>query len=79
MQVDLFFYREPEEAKEEEEELAVADYNNYGGGAIDDQWSAQISEGQWAAEVQPPIVGAPVAAGGWSEAEGNKVETVILC
>nr|GEY09621.1 40S ribosomal protein SA-like [Tanacetum cinerariifolium] len=33
--VDLFFYREPEEAKEpEEEDAAVADYNDYTAGAI---------------------------------------------
>ncbi|XP_076942514.1 small ribosomal subunit protein uS2-like isoform X2 [Bidens hawaiensis] len=69
--VDLFFYREPEEAKEEEDELAVADYKDYGAGAIglDDQWSSQIPDAQWSADVtQPPIAGAPAAAGagdGW--------------
>ncbi|KAI3711942.1 hypothetical protein L1987_70491 [Smallanthus sonchifolius] len=70
--VDLFFYREPEEAKEEEEEMAVTDYKDYGAGAIglDDQWSSQIPEAQWAGDVaQPPIAGAPVAAGGWADDE----------
>ncbi|KAJ0488479.1 putative ribosomal protein S2 [Helianthus annuus] len=70
--VDLFFYREPEEAKEEEDELAVADYKDYGAGAIgmDDQWSSQIPDAQWAPDVaQPPIAGAPVGAGGWTDAE----------
>ncbi|KAL8242736.1 hypothetical protein R6Q59_013038 [Mikania micrantha] len=74
--VDLFFYREPEEAKEEEDELAVADYKDYGAGTIgiDDQWSAQIPDGQWAADVtQPPISGAPVAAGGWTDADATPV------
>lgn len=70
--VDLFFYREPEEAKEEEDELAVADYKDYGAGAIgiDDQWSSQIPDAQWSADVvQPPIAGAPVATGGWGDAD----------
>ncbi|KAI3803312.1 hypothetical protein L1987_31462 [Smallanthus sonchifolius] len=70
--VDLFFYREPEEAKEEEDEVAVADYKDYGAGAIgmDDQWSSQIPDAQWAGDVaQPPIAGAPVAASGWTGAD----------
>ncbi|KAI7728343.1 hypothetical protein M8C21_001821 [Ambrosia artemisiifolia] len=57
--VDLFFYREPEEAKEEEDETAVADYKDYG-----------IPDAQWGGDVaQPPIAGAPVAAGGWTDAD----------
>ncbi|XP_076885757.1 small ribosomal subunit protein uS2-like isoform X2 [Bidens hawaiensis] len=63
--VDLFFYREPEEAKEEEDEAAVADYKDYGASAIgfDDQWSSQIPDAQWGADAdQLPIAGAPVAA-----------------
>ncbi|KAK9078390.1 hypothetical protein SSX86_002447 [Deinandra increscens subsp. villosa] len=70
--VDLFFYREPEEAKEEEDELAVVDYKDYGAGAIgmDDQWSSQIPDAQWSADAsQPPIAGAPVAAAGWTGAD----------
>ena len=34
LQVDLFFYREPEEAKEEEEEAALADYADYSAPAL---------------------------------------------
>ncbi|KAJ0531265.1 putative ribosomal protein S2 [Helianthus annuus] len=70
--VDLFFYREPEEVKEEEDETAVVDYKDYGAGAIgmDDQWSSQIPDAQWGGDVaQPPIAGAPVAAADWGAAD----------
>lgn len=74
--VDLFFYGEPEETKEQEDEIAVAaDYKDYAAGAIgmDDQWSAQIPDAQWAGGdmVPPPIAGAPVvaAATGWTGAD----------
>ncbi|KAK1416938.1 hypothetical protein QVD17_26057 [Tagetes erecta] len=70
--VDLFFYREPEEAKEEEDETAVAEYKDYGaGGAIGlDDWSAQIPDAQWGADAaQLPIAGAPVAAASWTGAD----------
>jgi len=68
--VDLFFYREPEEAKEQEEEdVAVADYTDYAAGAIGmGDWSAQIPDGQWGGEAAAPISGAPVA-GGWTGAD----------
>ncbi|GJY35999.1 40S ribosomal protein SA-like protein [Tanacetum coccineum] len=70
--VDLFFYREPEEAKEpEEEDAAVADYNDYAAGPIGmaDQWgSAAIPDAQWSGEAAAPISGAPVA-GGWTGAD----------
>ncbi|KAK8514208.1 hypothetical protein V6N13_063112 [Hibiscus sabdariffa] len=63
--VDLFFYREPEEAKEQEEEEAVAapDYGlpaaDFGMGALGaDQWPAQMGD-QWTDMAQPPIAGAP--------------------
>ncbi|KAF2323662.1 hypothetical protein GH714_036512 [Hevea brasiliensis] len=61
-QVDLFFYREPEETKQQEEEEAVpvADYAlpsaDYGLSTA--EWGAQIAEGQWTAEAAPP----PIAA-----------------
>ncbi|GLU22509.1 hypothetical protein SLE2022_385800 [Rubroshorea leprosula] len=68
--VDLFFYREPEEAKQQEEEEAVAapEYGlmgtDFGMGA--DQWPAQISDAQWPADgVQPPIAAAPTD--NWTE------------
>lgn len=65
--VDLFFYREPEETKEKEEEEAIvtADYGvaDYGAAALTgDQWAAPIPEGQWAAaEIPPPPI--PAAPG----------------
>ncbi|KAE8674179.1 40S ribosomal protein SA [Hibiscus syriacus] len=66
--VDLFFYREPEEAKEPEEEEAVAapDYGlppaDFGMSALaGDQWPTQIGD-QWSADmVQAPISGVPAA------------------
>ncbi|CAI9265588.1 unnamed protein product [Lactuca saligna] len=74
--VDLFFYREPEEAKEQNEDdgPVPADYVDYAAGALGmgDNWSAQIPDAQWAGEIAPPpIAGAPVVAGvtGWSGAE----------
>ena len=68
LQVDLFFYREPEEAKEEEQEEAPAlDYADYGAAAIGGDWStAQIPEAQWA----PDLAGAAApVADGWAAAE----------
>jgi small subunit ribosomal protein SAe len=66
--VDLFFYREPEEAKEPEDELAVADYKDYGAGNLGmEDWSANITDAQWAGDAAAaPISGAPVASGGWT-------------
>ncbi|XP_011048610.1 PREDICTED: 40S ribosomal protein SA [Populus euphratica] len=58
--VDLFFYREPEEAKQQEEEETVpaADYAlppaDYGVSA--GEWSSTIADSQWTADVaQQPI------------------------
>ena len=53
LQVDLFFYREPEEAKErEEEEVAQAEYvPTYTLGA--EQWPTEVAEGQWESEAPP--------------------------
>lgn len=69
--VDLFFYRDPEEAKEKEEEEAavVADYGggDYPPAALglpEDQWVGQSSDAQWGtADVAPvpPIPSVPVA------------------
>ncbi|MBA0576878.1 hypothetical protein Golob_006870 [Gossypium lobatum] len=63
--VDLFFYRQPEEAKQQEEEAIVArDYGlppaDYGMGALAaNQWLVQIGD-QWSADmVHPPISGVP--------------------
>ncbi|XP_010540101.1 PREDICTED: 40S ribosomal protein SA-like [Tarenaya hassleriana] len=72
--VDLFFYREPEEAKQQEEDEAApqADFGlpapDYGVGAIGDQWTtAQIPDAAWPAEAQQPIPAVPAVAS-WSEA-----------
>ncbi|CAD5322087.1 unnamed protein product [Arabidopsis thaliana] len=69
--VDLFFYREPEEAKQEGDEEAEvqADYRMVGG----DQWTtAQISDAAWSGEVEQPISAAPAVgvtvAAGWEAA-----------
>ncbi|KAL2896889.1 40S ribosomal protein Sa-2 [Bienertia sinuspersici] len=63
--VDLFFYREPEEQKdpEEEEAVVVADYADYGGVALTgDQWaSAPLPEG-----IAAPALIAPVADIEWT-------------
>jgi hypothetical protein len=61
----LFFYRDPEEAKEQEEEAAAApDFaaiTDYQGA---DQWGAE----QWTSDVAPPV--APTGAD-WGAAPGN--------
>ena len=62
--MDLFFYREPEENKEQQEEEApaTADYADYTGGAlggISDQWSGQIPDGQWGETAAPAIPAVP--------------------
>jgi len=68
--VDLFFYREPEENKEQQEEdLAIApEYPvDYASGALglDAQWSGQIPDAQWNADIAAPAIPA-VPAVGWT-------------
>lgn len=67
--VDLFFYREPEEAKEQEEEEATAapDYADYGAAALAGagDWGAQITDAQWAGDAGPAAIPV-VAATGWA-------------
>lgn len=67
MQVDLFFYREPEEAKQQEEdeapaapEYAITDFNatTIGGLPADGQWPAAIDQ-PWTEAVPPPIPAVP--------------------
>lgn len=68
LQVDLFFYRDPEEAKEQEEEEAlvapdygaVAEYTAPG----TDNWG-----GDWGAAPQPDGIPAPTGAD-WTAATG---------
>lgn len=70
VQVDLFFYREPEEPKaEDEDESALpADYGlpapEYGMGGGDQWTTAAIPDAAWPGEAQQPIAAAP-AAGSW--------------
>ncbi|XP_043722108.1 40S ribosomal protein SA-like [Telopea speciosissima] len=60
--VDLFFYREPEEAKElEEDEMGAppeygvaAEYSAAALGLPGDQWPTQIPDAQWAPEMATP-------------------------
>ncbi|CAI9113896.1 OLC1v1014597C1 [Oldenlandia corymbosa var. corymbosa] len=77
--VDLFFYREPEEAKEpqEEEQPAGQDYDYSAGalgGAGDWGTSAAIPDADWPAAVPPAIPAAPgwdaapVTNDGWEQA-----------
>ncbi|KAL6956176.1 hypothetical protein U1Q18_026792 [Sarracenia purpurea var. burkii] len=78
--VDLFFYREPEEAKEQQEEEAgaVAEYGDYGAatlsGIAGDQWGAPITDAQWAGgdAVAPAAIPA-VPAAGWTSDAGPVV------
>lgn len=77
--VDLFFYREPEEAKEQEEDevpaldYAIADFN--AGGPSDGQWPTAIEQ-PWTDAAPQPIPAAPgvnwaapeAVAGDWGEA-----------
>ncbi|KAL1807550.1 hypothetical protein ACET3Z_024540 [Daucus carota] len=74
LQVDLFFYREPEEAKEEEEEAALADYADYSAPALGgtDHWSSQFPDAQWKNEgVQAAIPDVPGATGWTADAGEN--------
>lgn len=70
LQVDLFFYREPEEAKEQEEDaLPGPEYAPEYSAALGGDWPAQIADGQWGADVAAPPVAAPAAVD-WNEAQG---------
>ncbi|VVA96488.1 unnamed protein product [Arabis nemorensis] len=72
--VDLFFYREPEEAKQEEDEeaapqmefgLPAPEYGVVGG----DQWTtAAIPDAAWPGEAEQPISAAPTVGDGWDAA-----------
>ncbi|KAK6914637.1 Ribosomal protein S2 [Dillenia turbinata] len=77
--VDLFFYREPEEAKEQEGDEVVAAPQDYGIAdypaaitGVADQWPAQISEAQWGADVAVPApIGAVPVTDSWASAQGK--------
>lgn len=80
VQVDLFFYREPEEAKEQEEEEVIAapdygatDYSATALGLQADQWTTQIPDGQWGAEIVAPPAIPAVAGVDWAPAPGESL------
>jgi small subunit ribosomal protein SAe len=70
LQVDLFFYREPEEAKQQDEDEtnAIPDYGNTDFSAqalASDQWPVQ-GDAQWNVDVQAPISAVPTTT--WAAA-----------
>ncbi|XAR67556.1 hypothetical protein NMG60_11002350 [Bertholletia excelsa] len=67
--VDLFFYRDPEEAKKQEEEEASPAVENfdYGAAALGgDQWGGQLTDVQWPGDAVQPAIPAVPAAAGWT-------------
>ena len=73
--MDLFFYREPEESKQIEDEEAApqADFGlpapEYG--AAGGEWTtAQIPDASWTGDAQQPISAAPAAAS-WNDDIGK--------
>ncbi|KAG2722548.1 hypothetical protein I3760_02G132100 [Carya illinoinensis] len=89
--VDLFFYREPEEAKQQEEEEAVP-IPDYGLGdysappLASDQWPVQGSDTQWNPDVQQPISAVPTTwatepvalAADWDAAQVPPLTTTVI-
>jgi len=83
--VDLFFYRDPEESKEQQEEEAPVQDYDYGAAALGggEQWN-QLSDTQWPVEA-PAMAGAgatgwtpdavPAAGEGWDAAAAPPVTT----
>lgn len=81
VQVDLFFYREPEEAKEqEEEEVVVApdfgalDYTGTGLTLPGDEWPAQVPDAQFGAAAVGVVP--PIPATEWNAAPGKVIEFI---
>lgn len=80
MQVDLFFYREPEETKqlEEEEALPVADYTatDFGASGIgaigEGQWPTAVDQ-SWTDAVPQPIPAAPT---NWTAEAGKFIDLI---
>lgn len=79
VQVDLFFYREPEEAKQQEEEeapvaqdFAISDFNAAGVGSFpaDGQWPAATVEQPWTEAAPLPI---PAVPSNWAAPETGKI------
>lgn len=76
----MFFYREPEEAKEEEEEAALGDYADYSAPALGgtDQWSSQITDAQWNNEGVPAAIPAVPGATSWTVDAGESLEFINI-
>lgn len=68
-QVDLFFYREPEESKEQEQEEvpALPDYAADFSGAGGDWPTNQIADAHW----NPDAVSTPAVGSGWSAGDAG--------
>ncbi|KAK3017990.1 hypothetical protein RJ639_004366 [Escallonia herrerae] len=65
--VDLFFYREPEETKEQQDEDAPADYPEYPAtAALGDQWSSPMVDAQWGTDVAAPTSIPALPDVGWT-------------
>ena len=81
LQVDLFFYREPEEAKQQEEEeeaQPIADYGiEYNPAPLaSDQWPVQgAADAQWIADAPQPISAVTAA---WTP-ETGRTKLFSLC
>ncbi|KAH9291435.1 hypothetical protein KI387_043374, partial [Taxus chinensis] len=75
--VDLFFYREPEEAKEHDEEDApapeyTADYTAPALALPGEQWGSEVVDAQWGAPETGaiPVAVPPIPAADWTGASG---------
>jgi small subunit ribosomal protein SAe len=71
LQVDLFFYREPEEAKQQDEDetVAIPDYGlEYSAPPLGSDWTVPGADAQWNPDVQPPISAVPAA---WNPEPGR--------
>lgn len=76
LQVDLFFYREPEETKQQEEEdvAAPVDYAlpgaDYGMPGAMDNWPSAVADAGWSSDmIAPPIPAVP--ASNWAPDQGK--------
>ena len=84
MQVDLFFYREPEEAKLQEEDegppaqdYAIADFNaGIGGIPADGQWPAAIDQSWTDAAPAQPIPAVPAVS--WTPEAGENYRLNVV-
>lgn len=69
--MDLFFYREPEESKEQQEEEApVQDYADYGAPALGALTADTWGDAQWQGDTGAPAIASAVTPG-WSQEPGG--------